>query len=204
MTSEVSTSTDAKLVELEPLVTSQRETNSTAITVGITRHYGKISIELGATIYVEAASFLDFNAAYNELYDRVIDEHRIIAAKLAATSALSSTSPQPNGTAPQPSAAPAVKPATAGGDETFLAETLSIEKRNGKRYYSVRGGRWQKFGVRLWPDAHILQNLDWDITALPEGDHMPPRPLTAIIEMRDEKPVKVRALIDAVQEELAF
>jgi len=66
-------------------------------------------------------------------------------------------------TASQPAAAPAVGPA-----ETMLAETLiySIDD-NGKPAYKLRGGRYSKNGVRVWPE--VLKTIIEDVNKLQPG-----------------------------------
>lgn len=78
-------------------------------------------------------------------------------------------------TASQP--APAVGPS-----ETMLAETLiySIDD-NGKPAYKLRGGRYSKNGVRVWPE--VLKTLIEDLTKLQPGPTAINPPILVAVEL---------------------
>lgn len=70
--------------------------------------------------------------------------------------------PQVDATPPQ--AAPA---ALTGGTQTtasFIAETLSATVDDGKAYWKVKGGQFQKFGVTVYPE--VLDAAGFDVDAL--------------------------------------
>lgn len=49
---------------------------------------------------------------------------------------------------------PPIQRAQPGADElTFEAETLSSNTSDGKTFWKVKGGRWSKWGVTIWPEA---------------------------------------------------
>ena len=78
-------------------------------------------------------------------------------------------------TASQP--APAVGPS-----ETMLAETLiySIDD-NGKPAYKLRGGRYSKNGVRVWPE--VLKTLVEDLNKLQPGPTAINPPVLVTVEL---------------------
>ncbi len=80
-------------------------------------------------------------------------------------------------TASQPAPAPAVGPS-----ETMLAETLiySIDD-NGKPAYKLRGGRYSKNGVRVWPE--VLKTLIEDLTKLQPGPTAINPPVLVAVEL---------------------
>lgn len=80
-------------------------------------------------------------------------------------------------------AATASQPAPAvGPSETMLAETLiySIDD-NGKPAYKLRGGRYSKNGVRVWPE--VLKTLFEDLTKLQPGPTAINPPVLVAVEL---------------------
>jgi hypothetical protein len=47
----------------------------------------------------------------------------------------------------------AAAPAPAGPTETFIADTVMHDFQNSKHAYKLRGGRYTKSGVRIWPEV---------------------------------------------------
>lgn len=41
----------------------------------------------------------------------------------------------------------------AGGYEDMIGERVSVEVKEGKTFYKIHGGKWQKHGVRVWPEV---------------------------------------------------
>lgn len=61
----------------------------------------------------------------------------------------------------KPQAAVAHADAPQGATAVFMAEKLTLGYDDaGKPIYKVFGGRWQKFGVRCWPEALPLLGVD--------------------------------------------
>lgn len=69
---------------------------------------------------------------------------------------------------PQVGTAPAAPlPAVPGGVQTtgsFAAETLSATVDDGKAYWKVKGGQFQKFGVTVYPE--VLEAAGFDVDNL--------------------------------------
>lgn len=68
-----------------------------------------------------------------------------------------------------PPTAPRTPPAAAapqgnGGQSSFAATQLVGNVMNGKVYWSVQGGQFQRHGVRIWPE--VLEQIGWDVSAL--------------------------------------
>ena len=78
--------------------------------------------------------------------------------------------------------ATASQPATVGPAETMLAETLiySIDD-NGKPAYKLRGGRYSKNGVRVWPE--VLKTIIEDLNKLQPGQTAINPPVLVTIEL---------------------
>lgn len=49
--------------------------------------------------------------------------------------------------------APAAPPELDTAVHTFAAETMTATVDDGKVYWKVKGGQFQKFGVSIWPEA---------------------------------------------------
>lgn len=61
----------------------------------------------------------------------------------------------------KPQAAVAAPTAQAGPTVVFMAEVLSYGiAEDGKPVYKIKGGQYQKFGVRVWPEALPLLGVD--------------------------------------------
>jgi hypothetical protein len=76
--------------------------------------------------------------------------------------------------------------------ETMPVTALEVEVKSGKRYYKVKGGKYIKWGVRIWPDAHITEALPFDLGDLAVGDNdVSAHALEAVISMDGDKPIKV-------------
>ena len=102
----------------------------------------------------------------------------------------------PQAEAPTMRGAPEV-PYTAddfSGDESqaeydeFDADILEASTNKGKTYWKVKGGRWSKFGVTIWPEAIKDAGFTDDLDPAKEYDL---RGYTATALMEDGKPKKI-------------
>jgi len=87
--------------------------------------------------------------------------------------------------APAPAAA---RPAPTGqtmGNTTITVDSVSkgIDEKNKKDTYKMRGGRWQMYGVRIWPE--VLQQLGIDPASLDYGPNPVNPPITVSIELTE-------------------
>lgn len=82
-------------------------------------------------------------------------------------------------------AQPATAPASANGNTqytTFHADTLVMTyDDDGKAAYKIKGGRFEKFGVRVWPE--VLPRLEIDQATLKPG----PNPINIDVKAELEK-----------------
>ena len=82
-----------------------------------------------------------------------------------------------------------------GGDSglTFQAEELCLTIDSGKEYYKVKGGRFKKFGVTIWPE--VLEECGIDPQDVDPRRGMSLKGYTArYVENDDGKAQKVTAL----------
>lgn len=90
---------------------------------------------------------------------------------------------------PQP--ATATPAAQAGPTVVFMAEVLTLGyDDNGKPTYKIKGGQYQKFGVRVWPEA--LPLLGVDAATLKPGPNAFAKAIVAL--MGEKGPQKVIGL----------
>lgn len=110
----------------------------------------------------------DMLRSLDEIREDVTAELESMRAELTQIRAGLATASQP---------APAVGPA-----ETMLAETLiySIDD-NGKPAYKLRGGRYSKNGVRVWPE--VLKTLIDDVNKLQPGPTAINPPILVTVEL---------------------
>ena len=53
----------------------------------------------------------------------------------------------------------------AGGYEDMIGEKITVEVKDGKQFFKVHGGKWQKHGVRVWPE--VLKAIGLDPSTIP-------------------------------------
>lgn len=54
--------------------------------------------------------------------------------------------------------------ATAGTEQRFTADKMTATVNDGKAYWKVRGGMFQKYGVTIWPE--VLEAAGFDAAAM--------------------------------------
>lgn len=69
----------------------------------------------------------------------------------------------------QPQGAGQAQPVAAGNYETFPATAIEFGIMAGKPTYKIKGGRYAKFGVRIWPEA--MQAMGIVADSLKPGDN---------------------------------
>ena len=99
---------------------------------------------------------------------------------------------QPPPAPSQPAGAPPPAVTQAAGSATFAAGSLVATVNEGKTYWKVRGGRWAKHGVTIWPEA--LATVGFDAAVLDPMQVYDLNGYTAHVEMEGDKPRKVTKL----------
>jgi len=151
------------------------ESRAEYLEVTMTRNYGKVTMswKMGATFNITSTA--SRSAAYDEVYSEINTvavewERKHLGAALPG----------------QPVQQPLVE-----ADETFITERLEVEVKGGKSYVKVTGGKYQKHGVRVWPEVlEAAGILVADLTSA--GLDIPG--YTARVEMRNGRPIKVVGL----------
>jgi hypothetical protein len=122
-----------------------------------------------------------------EISDATAESSGTVAEGFATFAAAMATWTQ--APAAQPAAATVAGP--AGPTVVFMAETISYGiAEDGKAVYKIRGGRYQKFGVRVWPEA--LPLLGVDAASLKPGPNVFAKAVIAL--MGERGPQKVIGL----------
>lgn len=127
-----------------------------------------------------------------EISDATAESSGTVAESLAAFNAAMATWTAPSAS----SGAVTPQAAQAGPTVVFMAETISYGiAEDGKPVYKVRGGQYQKFGVRVWPET--LSLLGIDAGKLKPGPNAFAKPVIAL--MGEKGPRKVIGLAGGAQ-----
>lgn len=143
------------------------------------------TLPTGATVGLSATGIVNDERlvarGYTELYDAIVlGYENFRGARKIQTTQQSNGGNQAgsNGTAP--------------ASEIVDVKSISVEKKNDKRYYKAHGGRWMKFGVNIWPEVMEAAGLDYQYLEIGEntvgGYKMD-------IALENDKPKKVTRLI---------
>lgn len=151
------------------------------VKVKMTRHMGNMSVEYGAECIVVAGTPAELNEAYDECMRQVIFQHHRAIEKLPG--AIRSMGGQSSS-------------ATPTATETMPITMVEKEVKKGKPYYKVKGGKYVKWGVRIWPDPQIVEALPFDLVDMADGDNdVSAHQLQAVISMDGDKPIKVLEIV---------
>ena len=144
---------------------------------GITRRYGDHEIYFSMTENVNISSGRERVDAYNSLISQV--NHQIAHYE---------KNHLPHVKLPQSSGNAVVASALL---DSFNADKLVVESKSGKRYVSVKGGRWAKFGVPIYPECETDLPLDdYDY-----GEHdLSELGLTATVDIVDGTPKRTLSI----------
>jgi len=168
------------------------------ITVSISRkisddNYGSFGVQAAITLEVDEGEDKNelYAASASWLSEKVAGTHK-------AHGTLSSEPSQKAKVAhtPVPSGAVAKQlPTSAQPDEddVFTVESITIEYMPDgvTKSAKAKGGRWKKYGVKVWPEVLLLPPLEWVLDELDSGEYPAPKGLTATVMMHEGKPRKV-------------
>ena len=151
-------------------------------------NYGSFGVEGEIFLELEEGEDKDEMWAYGTSW---------LSAKLDGTHKAHGTMPSPTEPvlrdAPQKKAKTGPAPIVAEDEEVFDVDSILIETMpDGKtKTAKAKGGKWTKYGVKVWDEVLALPPLEWDLQELDVADYGPPAGLTAIVLMQDNKPKKV-------------
>ena len=152
-------------------MTTQTQPNPTRIVTPAAQ-----SLELLARIATAIEALTERIDHLIEISDATAESSGTVAEGFAAFSAAMAT--WTAGSASSPTVAPQAAP--TGPTVVFMAETISYGiAEDGKAVYKIRGGQYQKFGVRVWPEALPLLGIDAD--KLKPGPNVFTKPVIALL-----------------------
>lgn len=140
----------------------------TLIKCSIRRYYGAESVEFGAEITIDLTDPHQKRAAYTKLYQSMDEVHKHYAAELLPKA---------------PNTNPKKDDKTTDEFEYIECGRLIVETKDSKRYYKIKGGKYNAHGVRIW-DEVLTKNGFTDIPL--EGLDM--SGWTAKVQRKDGKP----------------
>ena len=124
-----------------------------------------------------------------------------LSAKLAGThkahGTLDSQPELPKGAvlkeAPKAKTGPA--PVVQDDEDVFDVDSIVVEVMPDgvTKTAKAKGGKWTKYGVKVWDEVLALPPLEWNLQVLDVGEYGPPKGLQAIVLMSGDKPKKVTA-----------
>ena len=84
-------------------------------------------------------------------------------------------------------------PTPASNEDIFDVDSIVIEVMPDgvTKTAKAKGGKWTKYGVKVWDEVLALPPLEWDLQELDVAEYGPPKGLKAIVMMVDDKPRKI-------------
>lgn len=123
------------------------------VSVRLSRTFNNgVTLELGVAHTVTYTSTDELSDIYTDILSTLAEEMRVQVSNLASSGAGQAIATQTPET-------PAEK--DGDGNVVISVEKIGVETRNGKRYYKVFGGQWNKFGVRCWIEDASVCNEDF-------------------------------------------
>lgn len=138
----------------------------------IERNYGKHKIRFGISEIVHVENGTERREAFNNLLLQLNDQIRLYEHTELGNVTLPQTSNAPDN-------------GNSNNLETFTATHLVVENKQGKKYISVKGGKYAKFGVAVYEECQTdlpIEEYDYGVHDL---THMN---LTAMVDVVDGKP----------------
>lgn len=125
------------------------------LTFSAVKSYGAVSVEFGYTAKFTCKDDKALRRAFSFCQHRVGDQFEAFEKySLPKTSATNKPNQTGRGDAVNAPAAP------DGESVSFFGDTLEVETRDNKLYYKIKGGAYEKFGVRVWPETIKTAGLD--------------------------------------------
>ena len=160
-------------------------TDNGMISVRLSRKLSNdVTIELGVSHAVVYHTEDELSEIYADILSTLNNEIRVQVAKL-----VQSSQGMPNGAVGSSNVIE-----TENGHVVIDVNKIAVEMKNGKRLYKVLGGKWERYGVRLWLDPQVCSDELADMLgrAIPDEHGILKTPhLRATLEMNGDKPSRV-------------
>ena len=165
------------------------------ITVSISRklsddNYGSFGVQAGITLEVAEGEDKDelYAASASWLSAKVAGTHKAHGT-LASQPVVPVRTPIPQGAVVKTGPAPVA----SDDEDIFNVDTIMVEfmPDGVTKSAKAKGGRWSKYGVKVWPEVLALPPLEWDLDSLDAAEYPVPKGLQAVVMMHEGKPRKV-------------
>ncbi len=120
------------------------------LSFSMTKHYGAVDVQFGYSAPFTVPNEKRLARAF--LFCREMVEKEFDAFERGTLHKLSTAFVKPE--ASQPASQPSTETVS------FFGDTLEVERRDDKLYYKVKGGQFEKFGVRVWPEVLKAGGVD--------------------------------------------
>ena len=149
---------------------------------------GSLGVDVGVVLQVEEGEDKD------ELYAATMSWLSAKAGGTLKAHGAVSSQPEPVLRDAPPKAKTGPAPIIAEDEEVFSVDSILIEVMpDGEtKTAKAKGGKWTKYGVKVWDEVLALPPLEWDLQELDVAEYGPPAGLTAIVLMVEGKPKKVK------------
>ena len=183
------------------------------ITVSISRklsddNYGSFGVQAAITLEVDEGEDKDelYVASASWLSSKVAGTHKAHGTLPSDHTAKPNVAtqlptPVPAGGVAKPApvaqvaqqAVPQVLSNVSQDDDLFNVDTIMVEfmPDGVTKSAKAKGGRWSKYGVKVWPEVLALPPLEWDLDATDAAEYPAPAGLQAVVMMHEGKPRKV-------------
>lgn len=139
----------------------------------MTKHYGAVSV----TFSYRAAFTVPDDKRLRRAF--ALCEEKVNAQFEAFERYSLSKIPAANNPSPRSTSSPSTSVSAPGHNVNFIGRVLAVEYKDNKLYYKVKGGQYEKFGVRVWPE--VLSQAGVTIPTQP-GEFSLGRECTATVE----------------------
>lgn len=171
------------------------------ITVSISRkisddNYGSFGVHAAITLEVDEGEDKDvlYAASASWLSAKVAGTHKAHGTESSQPGVAQHTQQSVDKATPTPVKKGAA-PTPTSDEEVFDVDTIVIEYMPDgvTKSAKAKGGKWKKYGVKVWEEVLAKPPLEWDLEATDAGEYPVPKGLQAIVMMADGKPKKVTA-----------
>ena len=145
----------------------------------------------------EADPVAVFNATREWLKQLAVEANKVTLDKLLALYNKYHKVAPSQPTLPVPPKKASVKtgpaPVVSDDEDIFDVDTIMVEfmPDGVTKSAKAKGGRWSKYGVKVWPEVLALPPLEWDLDSLDAAEYPVPKGLQAVVMMHEGKPRKV-------------
>jgi hypothetical protein len=177
-------SADMKLIPFRGAVS-----DNGVVSVKLIRQFsGGVALELGVQFIATYETQDELSDIFTDALSTLNEEMRVQVARMAQSSSSGGAPLQPN----DPTAT-----IDDDGYHVIDVTSIAVEIKGDKRLYKVKGGKYEKYGVRVWLDSSVIsESFKQQIErAQPDGTgHLRMMNTKASIQVVNDRPTKVMKL----------